>query len=66
MAEELKQKFSEIQQKKLGKKEEIQVDEFEWIKVFIEIKEVGDDKIFAAQPRVGHQQRVWQETSGVC
>ena len=36
MAEELKQKFSEIQQKKLGKKEEIQVDEFEWIKVFIE------------------------------
>eukprot|EP00090_Calanus_glacialis_P044850 TRINITY_DN8044_c0_g1_i1.p1 TRINITY_DN8044_c0_g1~~TRINITY_DN8044_c0_g1_i1.p1 ORF type:complete len:136 (-),score=47.76 TRINITY_DN8044_c0_g1_i1:144-551(-) len=33
MAEELKQKFSEIQQKKAGKKEDIQIDEFEWIKL---------------------------------
>eukprot|EP00092_Neocalanus_flemingeri_P005033 GFUD01005413.1.p1 GENE.GFUD01005413.1~~GFUD01005413.1.p1 ORF type:complete len:140 (-),score=55.02 GFUD01005413.1:92-511(-) len=37
MAEELKQKFSEIQQKKHGKKEEIQIDEFEWINLNKEI-----------------------------
>ena len=35
MAEEIKQKFTEIQQKKHGKKEEIQVDELEWIRVRI-------------------------------
>ena len=66
MAEELKQKFSEIQQKKMGKKEEIQIDEFEWIKVMVEIQTAGSDKMFAAQPGAGSQQIVWQETPRVC
>jgi hypothetical protein len=66
MAEELKQKFSEIQQKKMGKKEEIQIDEFEWIKVMVEILTAGSDKMFAAQPGAGSQQRIWQKTPGVC
>lgn len=34
MADELKRKFKEIQEAKHGKKEEILVDEFEWIEVF--------------------------------
>ena len=58
MAEELKQKFSEIQQKKAGKKEEIQIDEFEWIKVWnkerIEIEAVGPEDIFLAEPGAGN------------
>ena len=54
MAEELKQKFSEIQQKKAGKKEDIQIDEFEWIKVRIEIEAVGPEDIFLAEPGAGN------------
>ena len=34
MADELKRKFKEIQEAIHGKKEEILVDEFEWIEVF--------------------------------
>ena len=34
MADELKRKFREMQEAKHGKKEEILVDEFEWIEVF--------------------------------
>ena len=34
MAEEIKQKYSDIQQKKkIAKNDEFQIDEFEWIKV---------------------------------
>ena len=33
MAEELKRKFQEIQEAKHGKREELKIDEFEWIEV---------------------------------
>ena len=33
MAEELKKQFQEMHEAKFGKKDEIQVDEFEWIEV---------------------------------
>ena len=45
MAEELKQKFSEIQQKKAGKKADIQIDEFEWIQVRMGIETVDSENI---------------------
>ena len=33
MADELKKKFQEMQEAKHGKKEELKIDEFEWIEV---------------------------------
>ena len=33
MAEELKKKFQEMQEAKHGKREELKIDEFEWIEV---------------------------------
>lgn len=37
MAEEIKRKFQEMQEAKHGKKEELKIDEFEWIEVSLRI-----------------------------
>ena len=37
MAEELKKKFQEMQEAKHGKREELKIDEFEWIEVRLRI-----------------------------
>ena len=37
MAEEIKRKFQEMQEAKHGKKEELKIDEFEWIEVRLRI-----------------------------
>ena len=36
MADELKRRFREIQEEKSGKKNEMKIDEFEWIEVWSE------------------------------
>ena len=37
MADELKKKFQEMQEAKHGKREELKIDEFEWIEVRLRI-----------------------------
>ena len=66
MAEELKRKFQEIQEAKHGKREELKIDEFEWIEVRQRI--LNKKQIFfknlSAQQTTGGGQKLWEETSG--
>ena len=68
MAEELKKKFQEMQEAKHGKREELKIDEFEWIEVRLRILNYLAEQIFfknlSAQQTTGGGQKFWQETSG--
>ena len=52
MAEELKQKFQEVQNQKVKKQgNAIEIDEFEWIKVAVDIfEDRAEGYLFAAEP----------------
>ena len=56
MAEELKQKFQEVQNQKVKKQgNAIEIDEFEWIKVAVDtLKDRTKDDIFSAEPGAGN------------
>ena len=56
MAEELKQKFQEVQNQKVKKQgNAIEIDEFEWIKVAVYIfRDKAEDDVFSAEPGAGH------------
>ena len=72
MAEELKKKFQEMQEAKHGKREELKIDEFEWIEVRLRIlnylaaKKRGFSlkKNLSAQQTTGGGQKFWKETPG--
>ena len=66
MAEELKRKFQEIQEAKHGKREELKIDEFEWIEVrqrILNKKQIFFKNLSAQQTTRGGQ-KLWKETSG--
>ena len=71
MAEELKKKFQEMQEAKHGKREELKIDEFEWIEVRLRIlnylaaeKKQIFLKNLSAQQTTGGGQKFWEETPG--
>ena len=69
MADELKKKFQEMQEAKHGKKEELKIDEFEWIEVRLRIlnywaRKTDLSRTLSAQQTTGGGQKFRQETPG--